>query len=1549
MSSDYSYSYSYSEEVDVDEYGPMWDQIARMPFDHLQETDNFTYINKVISLIAKYNFSVGDYHMSDKQFTIHLAKLLKLISSKCASRISELEKECSKTGKDKEEEMRVLKKKLDAQNEEILRLREDLESQVSRRETLKAQGAPTLFADSNQEIKNLKEENNKLTMELNRMRRTVDELRQQQQTRLEDCARVNLDTEKTQLEYKHLVARHKRLLEKSAKTEELLEEMRKSDRQKRHREDTDLDKLRQKVQSLQEENLKLVESRDRAEELCERRESETLRDMQELKRLSQELISEEKEKLKAVSDALNKEIEDRYAQIAELEEELREKSDENDSLREQMQKLSSIPKRHFDDDKSGSSSSSATPRDTEELDAPLAISGKGAAELKRLERENDDLAAEVEQLEMRNDAFEEENMRLNRLLRDLEGGDEGLLRLRHQIEDSTRTVEILQSENSQLRERLNGMQDSLTFTAALQELCKRVGVTEEEINSLRPQNAVAFSEMDTLREELSILKEEVEWLERERRYWMNKVRLQPLMDTKLRFELGLSSEQLRQLDELVDQMKEGRIVVEDTDTDYKEKYFQELQKRRKDAEQFSEYVKSRIDDAIERTFGEATAGDAAAALSALKEHIDLIAGGRLGTVFGGVAAPGEVKSMTHRLDQSALTIKDNSEVIMDLREKLSAAIAERDAVCKERDQYRGAIFQAAGVDDEDDNAKRLDSDTNPAEDGAGSGGGGGIHLSNAKWMTVSKTLRDQLDAKDNLIASLGEKMKDLQEKIQGLQQNVSTHSESVETLTRENETLKNQVSAVSEMNEELAGENNQLKKVNKEVTESIERLNQGSSRDVLQKIVLLRRREATLMQRLRRALVSQEEAAKAEQTMRRTMQLTFQSMQEAFEGTSTGFVLPPSSATHNTEEEMLSFLQSSANGVLMGRLCREDSRHLLHLQQVYHHMDQFEEITALRVTAKQRQKEKEELARQLDEQRVEIETLKVAAHTGSSGGGESSAAKWESEATSWRQKYTLCQKRFEDKVAEVDLLEKELDASRGELVDMKNYVSTLLQEEEAAQPHNVPKTAAPLQTAEGAGTAATATTAKEGAGVPRRTTPDGVAHASRMEREVARLKSINLGLLHHSMDLQATVKSLEVDLEGKRQEILLIKDSGNANLVSDFVSAAIREHTALRRQSELALIQTKRAKMQLAATEANYHIVSNEATAYKLSAYRLYRKYVDQMVSVVDYLRYMQRSSKGALTPHRAEVMDRRYRQLLTELQSAQSHNTSLAMQFSDQKNAITTLEQQIALSKIGGNTERDDMVEKRLREARASVRESARLLVEGKEECKYAEAKSHRLEAFIKQLEEEMTRLEWCSWSLSPLDDAALNNLLALKETVFSKAEAPPVAIQAVYDMPTFRGVGGNDDADVAVREYKAVALKQAEYARECTNLRKALTDAEVENKKSAATIAEPRDELVRLDERVTFYQSQLDTERTKAEARETRLVKAHETQADVARRATEHNSSCLRDMLQKKELTIQQLQEQLRVERQKYAEHQLEESSRNGTAARAHVQRKRGHGGAL
>jgi chromosome segregation ATPase len=1501
----------------------MWMQIQRMPFQQLKGTHDFVYIEKVMTLVARYVFSETDSSMADPKCTICVAKLLKIVCAKSLQEFERLRKKEVESDAELANAKRGLSAQLEAKSKEIERLSKAL-SEISKGEL--SPNAEDHVATV-EELGRIKAENDTLSLKVQSLTRQTAELKQTLAFRSDDRSYINDTYDKAQLEYRHLAARYKRLADRAAKTEDMLEEMRHKERAKRLDTNDELERLRQKVQTLQQENYGLVQSRDRAEELCEKREAEALRDMTELRRLNRDLLEEERSKNQVLRDEFHNAKEEADAHVEQLLQqhmlELDEKEQEIAILRRQLEKAVSKRKGRFDSDNSSSSdgssarSASADERSAEEVEgaANRKMRVVTSEEQRKVERENDGLRAEVEQLELRIDALDEENRRLTRLVKNYESGNEGLYRLRQELADQTRTVEMLQSENSQLRERLNGMEDSITFNAALRELCKRVGVTESEINSLRPQNATAYSEMDTLKEEVSLLKEEVEWLERERRYWMNKVRLQPLMDTKLRFELGLTSEQLKQLDKLVDQMKNGSVVVEDNDESYKDKYFKELQARRRDAEQFNTYVKQRINDALKDAFVDVSNANTAAAVSQLRDHIDVIT--TTPAAEASAHAEEKIRTMAQRLEELERAEKTRSEEIFRLREQVVAGNTEKEVISRERDQYREAIFGAAGMDGGGSSSSGGgDRAESPLLGDFGESNAGS--LSNARWLKVSNTLREQLRTKDALIDTLGKEVNEWKARLEAERQREAEIQQAAERQKGELAALQDQIKALNVLNEEVTEKCSALSRVNKDLEEGLQRLDDGAAKEALLKVVLLRRREATLLQRLRRALAAQEETATSEEKLKSQVASTLEKLRETLENpSSTGSVLPRSSGGCSMEGEMLNFLDSAVQHVLQGKLFREDSRFLIHLRQVYQGMETREEVVELRLDKKRLLVELEEKQKALDELSAEAAGLRAAVAVAEDAATNHSPeytvaarAKAEAEAATFKQKYFLLARRLEAREREVAQLEGDLDGARQEVVEVRDHIRNILSD--TADPHPTSDESPPRSKAD-------------------------AAQVARLEKEVARLKSVNLGLLHHSLDLQAQVKSVEVEVAAKQQEITLLRASADSPLVTSFVTAAIREHAALRRQSELALIQAKRLRMQLAATEANYHVVANEAMNYKLGAYRLYRKYVDEVVAVVDYLRCVQRASKGSLSPHQAEIMDRRLSKMVADMGECFSRNKMLAMQLSDAQNALSTLEQQLSLLRMDDSVAKKDAIDAKLQEARTRVREHERLMVECKEETQYLQGKLARAEATNRDLNAEVARLEFGHLAVSPLDEQLLATLLQLKESVFDKTVAPPLSLEAPSS--TFlagrgrAGAAGNRgdyDGDVAIREYRSAILRQTELTQQCASLKKQLADVSAKHRRSEQKAAQLREELQQCTEKAAFAQRQVEEERQKASQRETRLQRAYETQSDVARRATEHNVRCLQEMIQKKEQVITALQGQLTAERQKYTEHELGEAVR-------------------
>ncbi|EKF32338.1 hypothetical protein MOQ_003812 [Trypanosoma cruzi marinkellei] len=1568
------------DNVDID-----WVALAALPFDEWERTSNIPDLNEWVQRASRIKWRVDDEHFSQPKYTTAIVRLLRLITVHFVHNLERLHREkeelerSASAARDAEEAIRARVELLRRENNDLCVL---LEQKGITRD-LAGEMLPLYISDSGAEKRRGKEKLEKCARELDRLKQENKELRHRVQRYNEEKRHMASEDRKFRLEYEHLVSKHKRLMEKFKKTDEMLQEFRCSEKARGRDEETELHQLRQKLRTLQQENYNLVQSRDRAEELCEQREAEALRDMSELQQLHHDIVEEEKQRSQGLAEELQKlryESQCRMEKaVQELQQSVKDLEEENSALRKRLERRSgvghpsdrdatenseSVGKNSFS---VGASISSLSPSVSPHLkiESESRTRQRLIADRQRLQQESDRLAAELQQMEIRAESRDAEIIKIQRLLKEYERGDEGLHRLRGELADSNRSIELLQDENAQLRERLNAMEDSLTFSNALQELCIRIGVTQEEIDRLRPKNTPLFSEVETLREEVATLKDEVVWLEKERRHWMDKVRLKPLLDTKLRLKLGLSPEQLRQLDQMVDQMKSGKMIIEeDAEDNYKEKYFQELQLRRKEMERFNAFVRHRIEEVLREALGITdlkSESEAKSALNALRERFDFITtrppmDSTEEPPLDAAQLRMQLQSAAKLLEQSELTIKEHAASQAVLCEQLAAVTAERDMLIGERDQYRTAVFEALGTTPyavtttqrHESNVGKMESSSSLAAPVSEVASGAPClpslpdvqkeNLASPRtpsFASLLRTFEEQLRVKDELIASLKGSVETAKNEAAQHHEAKIKATEQLSEACAAQEDLRNQLLAIQQMNEELGGKLDEKNKIVEDLQEAMQRLESDNTRQIFQKIVVLRQREGKLLERLRRARETQEEALRSERAMREYIDTTFKSLKEALDNTSTGFVLPRSSGVICVEKDFLEEIQQRLEGVLRGKFFKEDSAYLLQLRELYRNMEQMEELNVLRVREKYGKKKVEEMEIEMNELRTELECLRKS-HEESPNthvNEASEAARWETEATTLRQKCTLYMKRCEDKEREVSTLEAELGEAREELAFLQEHINNVscggrndhttgvtrklgvvLQEQKEEMPQQQQQDEE-VQIQQ----------QYEMKQIGHGTTADNKVR--QLERDVARLKSINLGLLHHSLDLQGEYKRLEIQLEATKQELSLVRDAGDSRKISDFVAAAIQQHAALRRQSELSLLRAKRTRMQLYASEANLRVAVNEATSYRLSAFRLYRTYVAQMVSVLDYVRGLQRGVKGTMSPHRVAMMHKRLVDAIAEVERGQARQNEMASKLAESDGMVSLLQQQLDLFKAKDAEEREDALHAKLLTSLSAVREKDMQLVELQEDHRYMQQKLKRAESHIQHLTEELARLELRASGIFPLNEEILQNLLQLKETVFAKVESPALIMQS-------NGVGSceMDDggADTAIQEYKMALDKQTELKRELGLLRKRWESEVTESKKARTETESLKEEMNHLRGRLQYAQRQLEEERQKGEERERRIIRSHEAQVEVTRRAAEHNSQCLRDMLQNKEASIKQLQEQLQVERRKYLEYQLEESTR-------------------
>lgn len=1495
----------------------MWEQIKRIPLRELENTEEFVYIDKVLSLASNYHFSADDTYLSHSENGALVGNLLQVVASKCKARIAKQDETIRRI----KEEKKVIEDSLGRKNEilraEVLRLSgmktdtKDLSPspQLNLSPEVTNSGADTTQLDR------LRRECDELAFQLLKATRENSDLNEKNKTHSKEKSELSANLEKFELEYKHLVGRYTTLSETYRKENEALRARCERDAASRKSIEEELERLRQEVGSLREVNEELIASRDHAEEQLESRALRMAADVNEVKRQFMVMKETYTKKIQVLNDEAEAARNANLSEMGELEEQIEERDREIEMLKGQLEAAAAAepfkkPQVFKGDSNSASGDDvAATASDlTYEFHPANEKQEKLLAAQRRLERENDDLMAEIEQLENRCDAFERENLRLTNLIQNYEKDNKGFSYIKRQLNEKTQEAERLSVERSQLRERLSSVEDSVAFTAALQELCRRMGVTDEEIASLRPKKASVYSELDTLREEIAVLKDEVDWLEKERRHWMNKVRLQPLMDTKLRFELGLSSEQLKQLDHLVDEMKAGRIVVDDDNTTYKEKYFKELEARKRDAATFNEELKESIENTLKQVVASLNTPEAQQIAGTLQEQLLYVNQNHsVAPNAPTVSAKTEeqLNSLRAKVTELEFSAKNDTETISQLRADNIKLTATNELLSKERDQYRDAIFESAGV-----------VSVGKSEDG----GSTAKATQEMRWASLSTAFQEQMALKDTVITGLNGQLKSLQDELRESRKKAESQGQQLLVERRNVESLQDQVSALNETREELLLRVDEQQKVNDDLLAARQERN---DHELLQKIVLLRKREATLLDRLRRTTALLHEAKISEKAKTVSTERLLEDVKNILQGSAEGFIVPSSSYQREAEEQMLLYFHQRCGDIIKGRLFKEDWEYVGRLQQVYKTIAESEELQSLRLQVSELSKTKTNLQARLDEKLAE-EGSAAAADGGAppveTSSSRASRPSWESEALVWRQKYDLCLKRYKDKEEEVRLLENNLDSVQQELAGFREQLRQLATTQEQQPPP--PQQQQEQQTTDGSedGSAAATATAS-----PRRVTTSRV-----LEKELARMKSANLSLVQHSLELQGQVKSLEIDLDARSKELSLIKNSGDGRVVSDFVTAAIKEHASLRRQCELASLHAKRLRVQLAATEANFHVVANEATSYKLGSYRLFRQFVDEIVSIVGVVRSLQRTDKGAPSAHRMEIMDKNFRSVLRDLDALSERNKLLALQNSHLQSTNATLA--LKLDMVGvPPADIPEWTTRQLTELSAKLRDSLHHAVEVEEDRLYQDSKVRRLEGVIKTLNEEVSRLEETAlFSESLLSPEKLASLVHLKDTVFSKAAAPPVAVEGVPSSSSLFAEGGAAEGGDVMREYKNAITRTVELSRERDRLRKTLEETEAELRRQRSTVSSLNEEVSRMGDHLKHTLSQLDQERKKAEEREARLIKAHEAQAAVARRADEHNQTCLKSLLRKKEEALDNLQQQLFAERQRYTTQQFDEATR-------------------
>ena len=188
-----------------------------------------------------------------------------------------------------------------------------------------------------------------------------------------------------------------------------------------------------------------------------------------------------------------------------------------------------------------------------QVNAMMQAAAKEARDAaKKLRRVN----ADLDNANVRIVALEERELELEQKVRHLSRENPEGQRREALIEQQQQEISVLGEEITALNDRLSSHLDALEQAETLKTLCRQLGVTEDELNALNVKGVK--SELETMREQVKILEEEVLWLEKERAHWLRKVRMMPLLDAQLRLKLGLTEKQQREIEQIVQAMKSGR-------------------------------------------------------------------------------------------------------------------------------------------------------------------------------------------------------------------------------------------------------------------------------------------------------------------------------------------------------------------------------------------------------------------------------------------------------------------------------------------------------------------------------------------------------------------------------------------------------------------------------------------------------------------------------------------------------------------------------------------------------------------------------------------------------------------------------------------------------------------------------------------------------------------------------------------------------------------------------------------------------------------------------
>ncbi|CUG92878.1 Hypothetical protein, putative [Bodo saltans] len=1541
-----------------------WETITGLPLSEFEKGDrDISALDKMIDHALKYKIDENDRHFSDPRFSSALARLYRLLLSKCDYDANEY---FSKTS-EQTSLIDKLKEQHGVAEERVQRLLDEksLASQAMQSMEVGQESARTERMKLGEQIQVLTQDmRNKdrdiekhisdlesLRKELNRMTRERDDLRRASESRVADMTKSDTDRNKIFEENQFLIKRYKDAADKLTQTTEALNAVQQEHLTLRSTSNNDILSLKNQLAGLQQENLDLIQARNRAEDLCERRETQALQDMSEVQQAYKDMLAEEQRRYQQLREEYLQ-LRDEFELSQRHRTHIREVEERDEiivQLKNEVRQLRNAHRSSASGDDSDTSSSTVQSTTFNNGGADMTLLNKVLAERQKFEQENDTLQGELAALEVKCEQQDSQVLKLQKRLTEYERGDEGLRRLRQELTDANRTTEQLQDEAHQLRERLAHMEDVASFCTSLKLLCKRVGVTQEEIDRLQGSTNSRFGELDILRQETASLKEEIEWLEKERRYWMNKVRLQPLLDTRLRFELGLTSEQLKQLDHIVDQMKVGSVVVEDTEGAYREKYLSEVKLRQRDVEEFNEKMRSRIEEVLSTVMSSvlnATGGtgedcgptslqnftEAVEEMRRRSAETAMLLAGAATSSAANVMMPRDpqlpdaltqnifqptkqMESLRNKLDEVERMNNDLLQEASRLRERLAGVEGQLLSVTEERDAYRAVVFDAAqsggtaaAADDSSPNPPSAPLISSSLLDQSRSSPSPARRLGIGS--EVVPLLKEQLKMKELRLQQLAGEYDAMKATSDSERARLEVTKKECEVLEAKIKTVDDRtisLTATLQMSSERISE---LERINDDLHRAMQTGDLApTSRELLQKIILLRQRESKLLQRVRIATQDRDEALSEQNSSNNKIEALLKQLKGVLRGEADGFVLPPSTAQHASETEALRVLQRQLSALSHGTLFAEDRKFLRDMRSA---VEKLETIGDVAVLQKQLRATKLDAEKATYDAHVKILELEgTVAKLRASGSVETgSSAAMEVESNTWRQKCSLYTKRLTDRDADVAQLEDDLGAARQLVLECKQEIATLIGNGQETPSSNATNLGGDH---------------------------DGPQAILKYEKEIARLKSVNLGLLQTSLDLQSDKKRLEIQASTAKKHLQLVKDSqtsgdGSSQAVSDFVVAALKDNSNLQQQCELSQYQLKKTRLQLLATEANFRVVANEAGAYKLSAHRLFKHYAEQVVKIVDSVRQLHRDQGSSISSRRAlaftqrllaiqKLADREHDRFVNEkLSSIELHSHIDILK--DELDLLTTKGRDGLLA--------SDLLEKsKTVELRAQARSLQRKNQELQEDRDHILGKLARAEQNLCEAEREATLAESSGKGVvGEVTDVFFAKLQELRDTVFAKSESPPVAVT----MTGSHGVmaKGIEDGDRAVQEFKASLEKQAELSKRCTLLQQQLSEARQSLSLAETKTTAMREETIHLQQQLVAASHQLEEERGRLITREERLTASHQNQLEVMQRAVDHNTQCLKDLLSGKEGTIQKLQQQLQAERQRYLEHQLLDTTR-------------------